>query len=755
MAKKQKRPWLKTSLKLLLTLLVIFAAVMVYLDIWLLDKFKEKAYSQPASVYARPLELYPSKVLSMNDVVRELTALHYRNNASKKPGSYSVVGRGSIIIQTRPFQFGGGEPEGKQQVSIQFANGRISKLWVNGRAETLTRLEPLEIGRIHPNQNKDRLLVQLAEVPESLAIALMMTEDRNFYDHFGISLKSIARALVANIRKGGVAQGGSTITQQLVKNFFLSSEQSLGRKAVEALLAILLELHAEKDEILEAYINEVFVAQDGARAIHGFGLASEYLFSKSISDLALHESALLVAMLKGPSYYNPIRNPERAKKRRNLVLDLLSSHYSKEQISIAKQQPVLPARIVQKGKASYPAYLDLVRRQIRRDYNDKDLATQGLRIFSNFDPLWQWRTQDAVVDGINRLEKRFGHKLSGLEGAAVVVNNNSAEVIAIVGSKQPRVAGFNRALDARRQVGSLVKPAVYLAAFNQGYGLHSMVADTAIDIEVNNKPWQPQNFDKQEHGQVLLLDAFAKSYNLSAANIALEVGIEKVANTLQDLGIEQKIPAVPALSLGAVDLSPLSMAQMYTTIANQGFYSQLNSIRKVTDSQGRELKRYPLKVEQRFSPQNMYLLNFALQQVMHAGTGRRVLSKFSKNTVIAGKTGTSDQQRDSWFAGFDKDKTAVVWLGLDDNNPMPITGSSGALPVWADILQHSKARAGNVRKPDALTYQWIDRETGLLSAEHCKNAAYLPLMKSMQPKHDSQCTIRERKILHWFKKWFQ
>lgn len=751
-----KKPhfWLKTTIKLLFTLLVIFAAVMVYLDIWLLDKFKEKAYSQPASVYARPLELYPSKTLSMNDVVRELTALHYRNNASKRSGSYSIVGSNNIIIQTRPFMFGGGE-QASQQVSIHFVNGKINKLWVNGRSESLTRLEPLEIGRIHPNQNKDRLLIQISEVPKSLAIALMMTEDRNFYDHFGISLKSIVRALYVNIRKGGVAQGGSTITQQLVKNFFLSSEQSLGRKALEALLAILLELHADKDEILEAYMNEVFVAQDGARAVHGFGLASEYLFSKSVSDLELHESALLVAMLKGPSYYNPIRNPERAKKRRNLVLDLLSNHYSKEQISIAKQQPVLPRRLVQKGKASYPAYLDLVRRQIRRDYSDKDLATQGLRIFSNFDPLWQWRTQDAVVNGIDNLQRRYGHKLAGLEGAAVVVNNNSAEVIAIVGSKQPRVAGFNRALDARRQVGSLVKPALYLAAFNQGYGLHSLVADTAVDVKVNNKTWQPQNYNQQEHGNVLLLDALAKSYNLAAVNTALDIGVDKLVDTLQGLGIEQSIQAVPSLSLGAVDLSPLDMAQMYTTIANQGFYSQLNSIRAVTDSQGNKLKRYPLEVKQRFSTQNMYLLNFALQQVMHEGTGRKVLPKFNKNTVIAGKTGTSDQQRDSWFAGFDKDKTAIVWLGLDDNNPMPITGSSGALPIWADILQHSRAHAGNVRQPEALTYQWINRKTGLLSAEHCNNAVYLPLVKTMQPKRDSQCTIREQKILHWFKKWFQ
>jgi penicillin-binding protein 1B len=751
----KKKSGLKSVVfKVSITLCVLLAFVFVYLNTWLNQKFAEKAYSQPALVFARPLTVYPGMALSLRDVIVELQAAGYRASTSGKAATYHLANN-ELTVTTRPFYFWQGL-QNEQRIRMRFQQGLVRRVFIDGVERSSARLEPLEIGRIHAADAKDRLLVKLDEVPESLIAALLATEDRQFFQHSGISLKSIARAMLANVKAGTVVQGGSTLTQQLVKNFFLSSERSFGRKGLEAMLALMLEMRASKEEILEAYINEVFIAQDGARAIHGFGLASQYLFAKPLAELQPHETAMLVAMLKGPSYYNPVRNPERAKQRRDLVLGLLAeTGFLTAAEADYEQSKPLAVSGGQLQQATYPAYLDLVRRQLRRDYSEKDLATKGLRIFTYMDPIWQWRAQQSLRDGVKNIEQRYGNKALGIDGAVILLENNTSDVLALVGGKSPRAAGFNRALDAKRQIGSLVKPAVYLTALEQGFSLNHLLKDEPFMIEYDQTQWAPENFDKKAHGDVIMLEALAKSYNLATARLALEVGLDNVAQTLQRLGVEKSLQPLPSLSLGAVDLSPLDVAQMYSTISGNGFYSPLKTIRDITDSQGEPLKRYRLQLQQRFQQEPMYQLNYALQHVMHEGTGRSVKAKFSENTVIAGKTGTSDEQRDSWFAGFDKNKTAVVWLGFDDNKPMPITASSGALRIWADLLQQNRKTLGKLKQPETIDYVWVDKNDGLLSAERCENAVYMPIVKGGEPKQHSACTIRHSKILHWFKKWFQ
>ncbi|HEY5715374.1 MAG TPA: penicillin-binding protein 1B, partial [Psychromonas sp.] len=613
--------------------------------------------------------------------------------------------------------------------------------------------EPLAIGGIYPSHHEDRLLVQLAEVPQSLQNMLVAVEDDRFYSHFGISLRGIARALISNIKAGGISQGASTLTQQLVKNYYLSSEQTLTRKAKEALMAILLELHFSKSEILEGYINEIYLGQDGPRAIHGFGLASQYYFNRPLSDLSLDQQALLVALVRGASYYNPWRNPERALQRRNLVLDI-AAREERLDPALAEQAKKSPLGVGGPGAAHsrrYPAYLDLVRRQLQRDYNVEDLNSSGLAIFTHFDPLVQMSAESSLTSTIAK--QKANGKSTELQGAVVITRPNTGAVIAVLGGKDGRYAGFNRALDARRQVGSLLKPAVYLTALEQpDYTLATPINDDPYTLQLpNGDQWTPKNYDLEDHGDVLLYKALVHSYNQATARLGNTLGIEKVVETVHRLGVEQSFPALPSVTLGAVDLLPIEVAQMYQTLSSDGFYTPLMAINAVVDPAGKVLTRYPLEVDKRFNPESIYMLTHALQAVTHEGTAKSLewlLPGFS----VAGKTGTTNDLRDSWFAGFSGDMMAVVWLGKDDNSSTGLTGSSGALRVWADIFkQRSRLPIQNL-PPENITTVWVDRDTGQGSQQSCANAIPLPFLLGTEPEQEIRCLQGPEKVVEWFKK---
>ncbi|MGH8463809.1 MAG: transglycosylase domain-containing protein, partial [Pseudomonas sp.] len=388
-------------------------------------------------------------------------------------------------------------------------------------------LEPLMIGGIYPKNLEDRILIKIDQVPPYLLETLVAVEDRDFYSHFGVSPKSIARAVWVNTSSGAMRQGGSTLTQQLVKNFYLTNERSLSRKLTEAMMALLLELHYDKREILEAYLNEVFIGQDGQRAVHGFGLASQFFFSQPLSELKLHQVALLVGMVKGPSYYNPRRYPERATVRRNLVLDLLAEQgvATPEAVAAAKKMPLGVTKRGSLADSSFPGFLDLVKRQLRQDYRDEDLTEEGLRIFTSFDPILQMKSESAMAETFKRLAGRKG--ADEVEAAMVVTNPETGEVQALIGSRQAGFAGFNRAIDAVRPIGSLVKPAVYLTALEKPskYTLTSWVQDEPFSVKgADGQVWRPQNYDRRSHGTIYLYQGLANSYNLSTAKLGLELG---------------------------------------------------------------------------------------------------------------------------------------------------------------------------------------------------------------------------------------
>ncbi|MCV6610171.1 MAG: penicillin-binding protein 1B [Amphritea sp.] len=749
----------KLCLKLSLLLLIVGGVGLVYLDAQVRTKFEGKRWALPAKVYARPLELYPGQQLSRDDLKIELKGLGYQFRQKASQSGTAEWASRRVRVYTRGFEFPDGL-ESSQQLLIDFNGAQVSRIRdARGKDLPLVRLEPILIGGIYPKDNEDRDLIQLQQAPDYLIDALIAIEDRNYYEHFGISLKGIARAMVVNVKAGRFVQGGSTLTQQLIKNFYLTSERSLSRKLLEIPMAILLDRHYSKDEILEAYLNEVYLGQEGLRAIHGFGLASQYFFAQPIQELKLHQVALLAAMVKGPSYYDPRRNPERATKRRNLVLRVLQEQgtITPEQYQVALKQPLGVVKQQSLHKGAYPAYLDLVKRQLREEYPEEALNSEGLRVFTGLDPIAQVRAERSMVATLNKLHKGYGKSLAELQGGMVVSNPHSGEVLAIVGGRKTRYQGFNRALDAQRPIGSLIKPAVFLAALEEGYSLASILEDEPVTIDLpNGDQWQPQNYDRISHGLVPLHRALAKSYNQSTARLGMTIGTDKVVDMLGRLGLERPVKSYPSMLLGATAMSPVEVAQLYQTIAGNGFQVPLRAIRLVTDSQNEELSRYPFSIKQTVAPGPVHLIQYGLQEVAREGTARSLYSSLPADLNVAGKTGTTNDQRDSWFAGFTGDRLAVVWLGLDNNEPLPLTGSSGALRVWTEFMRLEKPQSFMAERPDSIQYHWVDDATGLLAGESCEGARQLPFIDGTEPKESSGCgDAVVKNPLDWFRQWFR
>ena len=754
------RPWLGWAIKLSLVGLVVLAGFAIYLVAIVQEKFSGKRWTIPAKVYARPLELFAGQKLSKEDFLTELDALGYRREpVANGPGAAAVNGN-TVDLNTRGFQFYEGM-ESAQPVRVRFSGDYVAELSsLNGAKLSVVRLEPLLIGGLYPKNLEDRILIKIDQVPPYLLDTLVTVEDRDFYHHFGVSPKSIARAIWVNTSAGQMRQGGSTLTQQLVKNFFLTNERSLSRKLTEAMMAMLLELHYSKKEILEAYLNEVFIGQDGQRAVHGFGLASQFFFSQPLAELKLHQVALLVGMVKGPSYYNPRRYPDRALERRNLVLDLLEQQgvATAEQVAAAKKMPLGVTARGSLADSSFPDFLDLVKRQLRQDYRDEDLTEEGLRIFTSFDPILQMKAEASVRDTFKRLDGRKGGE--DVEAAMVVTNPETGEIQAMIGSRQSSFAGFNRALDAVRPVGSLIKPAVYLTALEKPsqYTLTSWLSDEAFSVKgADGQVWTPKNFERRSHGTIFLYQALAHSYNLATARLGLEVGVPNVLKTLGRLGVTREFPAFPSMLLGAASMTPMDIATMYQTLANGGFNTPMRGIRSVLTAEGQPLKRYPFQIQQRFDAGSIYLIQAAMQRVMREGTGSGVYNVLPKTLTLAGKTGTSNDSRDSWFAGFGQDLLAVVWLGRDDNGKTPFTGASGALQVWTSFMRKADPLPLDMPQPDNVVQAWVDPHTGQGSDANCPGAVQMPYIRGSEPVPGASCggvaPAPATEVMDWVKGW--
>ncbi|GAB5413333.1 MAG: penicillin-binding protein 1B [Congregibacter sp.] len=737
--------------KLAIVAAVLLLATAFYLDALITGSFEEKRYALPAKVYGRPLELFVGAELTAAALRRELDGLGYRRvDRVRESGQYEV-GTQRLRVHTRGFEF----PDGREParlVTLDFGGDEIRQLSAAGDDLSLLRLEPPEIGGIYPTHGEDRVLARLADVPITLQSGLLAVEDQNFYRHWGFSPSGIARAALGNARSGRVVAGGSTITQQLVKNYYLTPERTLRRKLTELVMAVLMEIHYDKAEILESYLNEVYLGQDGPRAIHGFALASLHYFDTPVEEIGLHQQALLVGMIQGPSLYNPRRNPERATKRRNLVLRVMADEgvINAEQAAVAQAMPLSLGE--GRRKDSYPAYLDLVRRHLKAQYQKRDYATAGLRIFTAFDPEIQRKLELSTRTVMDSLDP------SGeLESASVVTRTSNGEVVAIVGGRKPRAVGFNRALDARRPAGSLLKPAVYLAALEQTdqYTLATPLDDSPLQVAgPDGSVWAPRNFDRKSHGTVLLHAALARSYNQATARLGMQLGVPAVEAMLRRLGLRQAVPRVPSLVLGSGEYSPLMMARLYQTMSVDGTRTPLRSILSIVNRRGEVLRSNITEYERAVDARAVHLLHYALREVVREGTGRGVYRYLADDFHVAGKTGTTNDGRDSWFAGFSGDLMAVSWIGYDNNEATGLTGSSGALRLWAQFMRDAAKRPLDYRMPAGVELHRIDDSSGMITGKGCENARLLPFIEGSAPRERTDCVTEKGGLRGWFEKLF-
>lgn len=715
-APKKKSHWFRNLFLLLLVSSavgsVFLFSYLQYLDHNLREKFEGKRWAIPARVYASPVELYAGRNLTSDKFEQLLTMLHYRKDDKLSiEGSYSGMGT-EFNVRTRKFVFPDQE-QASQLIHVSFSESGISTVTDLSLRKTIDvmSLEPVQIGSFYPKIKEDRVLIKLDEAPDSLIKGLLAVEDRDFYHHFGVSPRGIMRAMLTNYKAGHMVQGASTITQQLIKNFYLSPERSWKRKVREMLMALVLERRYSKEEILEAYSNEIYLGQDGSNAIHGFGLASQFYFGNTLRDLSLDQVALLVALVKGPSVYDPRRFPERALQRRNLVLtEMENEGYINHQEALkASAKPLGVLADANLPNNVYPGFLELVKRQLTQEYREEDFTSEGLKIFTTLDTQLQDTLEKTVAQKLRQLEKTTSAKR--LESAVIVTHRDTGEIAALSSGRKNLPSGFNRALDAVRPIGSLIKPVIYLTAleYPEKYNITTLINDSTIVVPSKDggKPWIPKNYDHKEHGMVPLHKALAKSYNLAAVRVGMDIGVARVVQTLRAMGITREIQMFPSLLLGSLSLTPLEVAQIYQTLAGDGFSTPLKAIRAVVSQNGEKLQSYPFLPKQVVDPGAAFLTNTVLQEVMLNGTGTSAYKTFPKDYGLVGKTGTTNDAKDSWFAGYTGDYLAVVWTGRDDNKPIGLTGGHGALQVWIPLMKQISNQPVTLLPPDNIEMKRI------------------------------------------------
>ncbi len=728
--------------------LILASCATVYvvrLDRRVTSAFESHRAEVPAQVYASPLELRPGVPLSVDDLTHELARLEYRSVAAiGRPGEFTTAGD-RLDVWLRPAQFADGAAPARR-LTVTTAAGVIQALHEGDQQLALERFEPLLIGSIYPAQGEDRIILLPDEVPPLLSAAIKAMEDRRFDRRWGVDVVAILRALWVDARAGRAEEGASTITQQLVKGFFPSGGRTLARKVPEALMAMLLELHYSKRDILNAYLNEVPLGQDGDRAIHGFGLAAQFYYGKPLPDLDLAQIAMLVALVRGPTLYDPRHNVLVAIERRNLVLrSLVARHIvAPRAADVAVAEPL--GVLERPAGAYFPGYLELVHRTLKNDYREQDLTRHGLKIFTSLDPRAQEVVESAVQSKILQVEGKRGDAKSQLQVAIVVTEPATGDVVALVGDRRLGYAGYNRALDAHRPIGSLVKPFIYLAALESGrYNATTIVEDVPVKVPIRgrgHRTWQPVNFTRQAYGPVPLVRALAESLNLATVGLGLELGLPTVARSIERFGLDHSPEPYPSLLLGSVSLSPLEVAQIYGGLANDGTVVRLRAVQSVLTRDGTPVRAYRPIPASVADPSAVYQVDRMMQTVMERGTGRSARAVLSSALTVAGKSGTSSDLRDSWFAGFSGTHLAVVWVGYDDDRPSGLTGSSGALPIWARVMANLRTTAWKRPMPPSLHDVSVDYPTGLAANPSCSaDLLSVPVPVEFAPPPKPSCIV--------------
>lgn len=723
----------------------------LYLNHQVSVRFGQLRWQVPTRVYARPLVLAPGAAMDARTLKTELDAASYRDDGQgERPGTYAQS-NGRWRISSRGFQDIDGRI-GPSRIQVDLAGGRVAAVrdLASKRAVRSVRLDPARIATLYGQKQEERRLVKIDEVPSLVTDTLQAVEDRDFARHHGIDVGGLLRAVFMALKTGELKQGGSTLTQQLARSGLLGigKEQTLSRKFNEILYALIIDARYEKGVILEAYLNQVDIGQRGSQAIHGFASGAEFYFGRQLDDLSTEQVALLVALVKGPSWYNPRKWPDRARARRDWVLAkmLETGVIDQKEHDRAKKAPLgvteVPSSLVANR---FPAYVDLVRRQLARDYEETEISGAGLSVMTAMSPSAQAYAEGAVT----RTLKSIGNKnRPPLQAGVVVTDVHDGEVVAVIGSRSFDEHGFNRAVEAQRPVGSLLKPFVYLLALAQPdkFSLASWVDDAPVTVTLDNgKRWSPTNSDGRSHGTVRMIDALAHSYNQSTVRVGMSVGPPRVAELVRTLaGFDTG--KNPSMILGAVDQSPYAMAQLYQFLASGGQIQPLHAVRGVLDANGKALTRYDTapKPAQDGDAIAARLVTLALQQAVESGTGRQLMADGLGRLQPAGKTGTSNDGRDSWFAGWTGDHLAVIWVGNDQNKTTGLYGATGAMRVWSGLFSRMPSAPLRVGGK-GIEAQWVNERNASTDAG-CPGSRRFAFVAGFAPPYEP-CPLAETEAL--------
>ncbi len=690
-------------------------------------QFEDVPTLQPSRLYGRSRIVATGQLVDAGAVVAQLAGEGYREvGDGERPttGHYRRSG-GTLTIYQRTFPTPRG-PGGGAPLVLHLHGRRVRAIELAGRSVPAAYLDPPLIATYYGPDLKERRPVRVDDLPEELIEAVLAAEDDSFFSHAGLSLTGIARAAWVDVTGGELSQGGSTLTQQLVKNLYLTQERTLSRKVREAVLAVFVELRHSKRAILQAYLNEIYLGSSNGVNLIGVGAASRAFFGKNPEQLELPEAALLAGMIRSPANYSPIRHPEAAARRRNQVLARMveTGAIDAARAERAEAQPVrvAPEPVVHRRA---PYFAELALDEAERRFGIKDLEDGGYSLLSTLDWPDQQEAQKAVAWGLDALAKGWekGHKVKGpLQGALISVEPEDGAILAYVGGRDFSESQFDRVSQARRQAGSAFKPVVYAAAFESRAATPAtMVEDSPLTVRLANQTWTPDNYDEEYHGWVSVRTALEHSYNVATARLALQTGLDKIVATARAMGITTPLRPVPALALGAFEVTPLEMSTVYSTLATGGRRPTVHALITAFDRQGHEIHGLELpKPEQVLSPQTVYLLTSILQGVLDRGTGASARSQGLEGP-LAGKTGTSNGRRDNWFAGYSPERTTVVWVGYDDNETTRMSGARAALPLWTRFTIRVRPPGGysTFQMPPGLTTAVIDPESGELATDEC------------------------------------
>jgi penicillin-binding protein 1B len=752
----------------------VLATWLVRLDRVVVARFEGQRFKVPSKVMSAPTIIYPGLDIQLLDLVGTLDRLGYRphpEGGDLPLGTYRARGsRWEIALHSFDHP---SRSEPARRIGIQLRGTRIEQIHdrTTGRELGAVLLEPELVGAYYGPNREQRDLVRISEVPRHLIDAVVAVEDRRFEEHHGVDVRRVGGALLANLRAGRIREGGSTLTQQLVKNFFLTPERTLSRKIQEAMMALIVEARYDKQAILESYLNEIYLGQRGSTAVHGVGEAARLYFGKSASQLTVGESALLAAIIQSPNRISPHRDLELATERRNLVLRLMRDQDRIDEATYRREREE-PLRVAVKGSELSQSryFLDVLRRQLPEVYDPELLRSEGLVIYSTLDPRLQRAAAGALSRGLERIEARRAELRSGdpakrLQGCVVALRPQTGEILALVGGRDYRHSQFDRCSQARRQLGSVFKPIVYIAALERGSGegrdpamtLASFVDDGPFELDTPDGPWRPQNFDGEYHGHVSVREAVERSLNVAAVRVGQQVGPERVIDVARRLGITSPLPAVPSLPLGTAEVSPLEVARAYATIANGGARPVPHSFEDVVAQGDQRVERRHIEIERVLDPGTAYLATSLLEGVVERGTAARVRAMGLRGP-IAGKTGTTDDEQDLWFVGFTPELVAVVWVGFDEPRSVGLPSSQVALPIWVDFVREAlgdRLRGAFLPPPDVRTLS-IHPGTGALALAGCPEHRDEFFLEDTQPAltcpADGRSGTADR-FMEWLRNW--